>query len=197
MSKGNGAVNAIGKIITWLLVVLLILGIAGGITYFVLRSQGVTFYVEYGSERYFANGDGGAVWFPPESTETIFVKSLVGEEVNYSARVEANGANNFAFTTGGEIWYLWNDDTEKDDYTDIFDVKKSTDSFTITIPDDFSVEKAVEEKFGAEIVLQDESDIQDDLCYFVLVVSVDESTVRLPFSFSAITITLSPSEIVF
>lgn len=31
MSKANGTINAIGKIITYILVVLLVLGIAGGI----------------------------------------------------------------------------------------------------------------------------------------------------------------------
>lgn len=195
MSKVNGTINAIGKVITWLLIVLLVLGIAGMIAYFALRGQGVTFYVEYNNMRYFANGDGGAVWFPPENTETISVKSLLGEDVNYSAKVETNGANNFSFTTNGEIWHLWNDDTEKDDYTDIFGIEKNADSFTITIPADFSVEKAVEEKFGSDIVLQ--SEIQDDLCYFVLVISVDDSTVRLPFLFSYLTITLNPPSIVF
>ena len=195
MSKANGIINAIGKVITWLLIVLLVLGIAGTIAYFALRGQGVTFYVEYNNMRYFANGDGGAVWFPPENTETISVKSLLGEDVNYSAKVETNGANNFSFTTNGEIWHLWNDDTEKDDYTDIFGIEKNADSFTITIPADFSVEKAVEEKFGSDIVLQ--SEIQDDLCYFVLVISVDDSTVRLPFLFSYLTITFNPPSIVF
>ena len=59
MSKVNGVVNTITKIITWVLVVLLMLGIIGGVAYFALRSQGVTFYVEYGGEKYFAAGEGG------------------------------------------------------------------------------------------------------------------------------------------
>lgn len=42
MSKANGTINAIGKIITYILVVLLVLGIAGGISYFVLRNQGIS-----------------------------------------------------------------------------------------------------------------------------------------------------------
>ena len=197
MSKANGALGAVGKVITYILVVLLVLGIAGMVTFFVLRSQGVTFYVECYGEKYLANGYSDSLALLNGETHTFSVKSLTDGEVNYSVKVTSNGANNFTFTTGGEIWHLWNDDTEKDDYTDIFDIEKSTDNFTLTIPDHFTVEKAVEQKFGAEIVLQDESDIQDDLCYFVLIVSVDESTVRLPFSFSDLAVTLSPSEIVF
>ena len=197
MNKANGALGAIGKVITYILVVLLVLGIASMVAYFALRSQGVTYYVEYNGERYLANSDGGSLEFLNGTSPAFTVKSLTGKEVNYSVKITSNGANNFAFTTGGEIWHLWNDDTEKDDYTDIFDVEKGTDSFTITFPDHFTVEKAVEEKFGVEIVLQDESDIQDDLCYFVLIVSVDESTVRLPFSFSDLTVTLNPPQIIF
>ena len=197
MSKANGVLGAVGKVITYILVVLLVLGIAGMVTYSVLRSQGVTFYVEYNGERYIANGDGGSLALLNGETHTFSVKSLTDGEVNYSVKVTSNGANNFSFTTNGEIWYLWNDDETKDDYTDIFEVEKSADSFTITIPADFSVEKAVEEKFDGEIVLQDESDIQNDLCYFVLIVSVDESTVCLPFSFSDLTVTLNPPSIVF
>ncbi len=197
MSKNDGILGAAGKVITYILVVLLVLGIAGMAAYFVLRSQGVTFYVVYDGERYLANGDGGSLELLNGETNTFSVKSLTGGEVNYSVKVTSNGANNFSFTTGGEIWYLWNDDETKDDYTDIFEVEKSADSFTITIPADFSVEKAVEEKFDGEVVLQDESDIQNDLCYFVLIVSVDESTVCLPFSFFDFTVTLNPPSIVF
>lgn len=197
MSKNDGILGAAGKVITYILVVLLVLGIAGMAAYFVLRSQGVTFYVVYDGERYLANGDGGSLELLNGETNTFSVKSLTGGEVNYSVKVTSNGANNFSFTTNGEIWYLWNDDETKDDYTDIFEVEKSADSFTITIPADFSVEKAVEEKFDGEVVLQDESDIQNDLCYFVLIVSVDESTVCLPFSFFDFTVTLNPPSIVF
>ena len=60
MSKANGTINTIGKIITYILVVLLVLGIAGGISYFVLRNQGITYYVEYDGEKYLADSDGGS-----------------------------------------------------------------------------------------------------------------------------------------
>ena len=197
MSKANGALGAVGKVITYILVVLLVLGIAGMVTYFVLRSQGVTFYVEYNGERYIANGDGGSLALLNGETHTFSVKSLTDGEVNYSVKVTSNGANNFSFTTNGEIWYLWNDDETKDDYTDIFEVEKSADSFTLALSDGFTVKQALEEKYGSEIVPQNENNIQEGVNYFVVVVAVNESTVCLPFSFSDLTVTLIPPSIVF
>ena len=70
MSKANGTINAIGKIITYILVVLLVLGIAGGISYFVLRNQGITYYVEYDGEKYLADSDGGSLYLPPSDNTT-------------------------------------------------------------------------------------------------------------------------------
>ena len=131
MSKANGAMGAVGKVITYILVVLLILGIAGGITYFFMRSQGMNFYVEYGGTKYLANGESGSIKLLNGTSSAFTVKSLTGEEVNYSVRVMSNGANNFSFTANGEIWYLWNDDETKDDYTDIFEVEKNADSGSV------------------------------------------------------------------
>ena len=87
MGKSNGALGAIGKVITYILVVLLVLGIAGMVAYFALRAQGVTYYVEYNGERYIANGDGGSIALLNGKTYNFAVKSLTGEEVNYSVKV--------------------------------------------------------------------------------------------------------------
>ena len=104
MSKANGAMGAVGKVITYILVVLLVLGIAGGIAYFALRSQGVTFYVEYGGERYIANGDGGSLSLRAGDPHEFSVKSLTGGEVNFDVKVVSNSSNNFAFTCNGKVY---------------------------------------------------------------------------------------------
>ena len=195
MNKAGGVSNAIGKVITHILVVLFVLGIAGGVVYFALHSQGVTFYVEYSGERYFANSDGGSIKLTNSETHNFSVKPLTGGEVNYNVKIVSNGANNILFTTDGEIWYLWNDDTKKDDYSEVFGLQRQSDGFSLTIPDGFTVEKAIEIKYGADIELQDE--LKNDLCYFVITVSVEESTVKIPFNFFDLTITLNPPQIVF
>ena len=93
MSKSNsgGVLNSIGKVLTYIFVVLLVLGIAGMVAYFALRGQGVTYYVEYNGERYVANGDGGSLELLNGETHTFSVKSLTGGEVNYSVKVTSNG----------------------------------------------------------------------------------------------------------
>ena len=195
MSKAKGAGSAFGKVLTYILVVLLLLGIVGGVAYFFMRSQGMTFYVEYSGTRYLANGESGSIGLVNGTSPTFTVKSLTGEEVNYSVKVTSNGANNFSFTTNDEFWYLWNDDEAKDDYTDVFEVEKGTDGFTLTLPDGFTVEQAIEQKYDADIVLEQE--LQVDLNYFIIVVTVEDNTVRIPFRFSDFTVTLDTTHIIF
>lgn len=195
MSKANGVVNTIAKIITWVLVVLLVLGVAGGLAYLAMRSQGMTYYVEYGGERYVANGEGGSVWLPTDSERTFAVKSLTGNEVNYSVKVTSNDANNFDFVLNGENYQFFGTDDEKNDYTDVFGVTKTADGFMLVLPEDFTVEQAIEKKYGGDVELQ--SELQDDYCYFVLTVTADKSVVNLWFCFSRMEITLDPPTVVF
>lgn len=197
MSKASGVIDVLGKILTWVLVVLLVLGIAGMAVYFVLRLQGVTFYVEYKGERYFANGDGGSVWLPTDSENSFSVKSLTGGEVNYDITVQSNSSNNFDFVIGGEYKQFYSTTDENNDYAEVFGLQKKADGFSLTLPDHFTVEQAVETQYGGDIELQNGYEISDELCYFVITVTSDESTVSLWFTFSDLTISLDPPAIVF
>ena len=197
MSKANGALDAIGKVIMYILVVLLVLGIAGMVAYFALRAQGVTYYVEYGGERYVANGEGGYVWLPTDSERTFAVKSLTGGEVNYDVTVQSNYSNNFDFVIDGEYKQFYSTTDENNDYAAVFGLQKKADGFSLTIPDHFTVEQAVEMQYGGDIELQNGYEISDELCYFVITVTSGESTVSLWFAFSDLTVTLDPPQIVF
>ena len=197
MSKSNGALGAIGKVITYILVVLLVLGIAGMVAYFALRAQGVTYYVEYSGERYVANGDGGSLGLINGETYTFTVKSLTGGEVNYDVTVQSNYSNNFDFVIDGEYKQFYSTTDENNDYAAVFGLQKKADGFSLTIPDHFTVEQAVETQYGGDIELQNGYEISDDLCYFVITVTSDESTVSLWFTFSDLTVTLDPPQIVF
>ena len=197
MSKANGALGAVGKVITYILVVLLVLGIAGGIAYFALRSQGVTYYVEYGGEVYLAIGDGGNITLRTGETHEFSVKSLTGGEVNYDVKVVSNSANNFTFVYDGKPQSFCGTDEDLNDYSDIFSLEKAADGFSLSFPDGFTVEQAVEEKFGGEVLFDEE--LQSDKAYFVISVVADESSVDLWFVFGAkVTgVTLDPPQIVF
>ena len=198
MRKYNGGdvLNVIGKIITYILVVLLVLGIAGGVAYFFMRSQGMTFYVEYSGERYVANGDGGSIELLNGETHNFTVKSLTDGEVNYDVTVQSNSANNFDFALNGENYQFFGKNENKNDYSDIFGLQKKADGFSLTIPDHFTVEQAVETQYGGDIELQNGYEIDTDLCYFAITVTSDKSTVSLWFKFSYFTVTFDPPPIV-
>lgn len=196
MSKANGTINAIGKIITYILVVLLVLGIAGGISYFVLRNQGITYYVEYGGEKYLADSDGGSLYLPPSDKPRSFsVKSLTGGEVNFDVKITSNSANNFTFVYDGQPQKFYGTNEEQNDYSEVFGLEKSADGFTLSIPENFTVEEAVKMKYGGDIEIQ--GDLNYKLCYFVITVSVDKTAVNLWFNFTELTITLDPPSIIF
>lgn len=197
MSKANGALGAVGKVITYILVVLLVLGIAGGIAYFALRSQGVTYYVEYGGEMYLANGDGGNITLRTGETHEFSVKSLTGGEVNFDVKVVSNSSNNFTFTCNGKVYQFVSTEEKNNDYSEIFGLQKSAGGFSLSFPDGFTVEQAIEEKFGGEVLFDEE--LQSDKAYFVISVVADESSVDLWFVFGAkVTgVTLDPPQIVF
>lgn len=197
MSKSNGALGVIGKVIIYILVVLFVLGIAGMVAYFALRAQGVTFFVEYNGERYIANGDGGSIALLNGKTHDFAVKSLTGGDVNYDVAVRSNSANNFDFVLNGENYQFFSKNDENNDYAAVFGLQKKVDAFSLTFPDHFTVEQAVETQYGGDIELQDGYEISDDLCYFVISVTSGESSVLLWFMFSDFTVTLDTPQIVF
>ena len=197
MSKASGALDAVGKVITYVLVVLLVLGIAGMVAYFALRAQGVTYYVEYNGERYVANGDGGSLGLVNGETHIFAVKSLTGGEVNYSVSVRANSSNNFDFVLNGAYKQFYSTMDENNDYSEVFGLQKGSDGFSLTIPENFTVEKAIEIKYGGDIQLQKE--LQHGLYYFVITVTSEKRMVSLWFLFGEKIdgITLSPPSIIF
>ena len=81
MSKANGAKNGIVKVITWVLVVLLVLGGAGIIVRFALKDQGLNYYVEYNDKKYFANMESSDIWLSPIQENAFAVKSITGKPI--------------------------------------------------------------------------------------------------------------------
>ena len=186
--------NTFAKILSFLLVLLLLLGAAGLIAYFVLREQGVFFYVAFEDERYYSNSDGGGISLVSGQPYSFTVKSLTGEDVNYSVQVTSNSANNFDFVFGDEYWQFHDADEAKNDYTEIFQVEKTLDGFSLVVPD-LTVEQIVEEQFGGDIELV--SDLQYDAAYFLLTVTSGESVVELWFSIPGMLLELDQTAIVF
>ena len=187
--------SAAGKVIAWILVILLVAAAALAAGYYFLRDQGVTFYVEYGGTRYYANSDGGSIGLKSGETHSFSVKSLTGGEINFSAKVISNEANNFGFFVGGEFHRFYDDDEQNDDYSDVFGLTKSPNGFTVTISETMTVESAVEEKFGGDISPQTE--LQKDVCYFVITVTADGSSVNMWFKIDELLLSIDPPSIIF
>lgn len=197
MSKASRAGNAVGKVLTYILFVLLVLGVAGMIAYFTLRSQGVTYYVEFDGKRYFGNTDGGSLALADGTTHEFTVKSLSGGEVNFDVKVQSNSANNFAFTVDGVYKQFYSTTAENNDYSEIFGLQKDKGGFSLAVSDGLTVEQAVETKYGGDVLF--EKELENNKAYFVISVTAEESAVNLWFVFDVDVegITLNPPSITF
>ena len=195
MSKTGGALNTAGKVIMYIMIVLLIIGVAGGVTYFFLRSRGVTFYVTNEGHKYYSGMDGASIWLSPGETHSFSVRSLSGGVVKDTVTVLANVANKLGFFADQEFHRFYDNNEQNDDYSEIFGLKKSINGFTLTIPEEMTVRRAIEEKFGENLQLQTE--LQEGLCYFVLVVTAGESSVTLWFNIDELQLTIDPPSVVF
>ncbi len=193
----NKASNAFGKFVVWLLVVVLIVAVVGVALFFALREQGLTNYVEYNGERYMVGSDGGSFTLRTGETHEFSVKSLTGGEVEFDVKITSNSDNNIAFAYNEEYHNFYTGNAETDDYSDVFGLQAETDGFSVTIPQDMTVEQAIETKMGGDITLLDE--ISDSTAYFVITVTVDESSVDLLFVFGVEVsgVTLNPPSIIF
>ena len=193
MIKG---LNTAGKIVAWVLAILLIAGVAGVIVYFVAKEEGADYYVEYDGTKYYGNAEGGKLDITSGKEYRFEVKSLTGENVDFDVKVTSNPANNFEYTVDGKLCVWYGSDDKANDYTDIFNVQKEETGFTIRAPEQFGIYDILQAKNPGQTVDSGSLDAKD---YFLLTVSVEESSVAFRFGTSAATmgITLDPSEIVF
>lgn len=195
MSKAGGGMNTVTKIIVWVLVVLLLLGAAGVIVYYVLKDEGVSFYVEYNGERYYSSASEADLFFKTGDTYTFNVKSLTGENIDYSVSVHSNDKQNFTFAVADEFHYFYvADDTENNDYSNVFCLEKKAESFSVIVPKNMTVKKVVEMKYEREIQLQ--NDLQEGVSYFVITVTSGDDSLNLAFGFD-LKVYVNPPSIVF
>ena len=194
MSKSG---SVFGKFIVWLFVVILIVAVVGVVLFFSLREQGLINYVEYNGERYMVGSDGGCFSLRSGETHEFSVKSLGGGDVTLSVKITSNADNNIRFAYNDEFHYSYTGDIKMDDYSDVFSLQMDTDSFTISIPQDMTVETALETKYGGDITLIDE--LSDNKAYFVITVMVNDSLVDLGFVFGIKVsgVTLNSPSIIF
>lgn len=178
--KASGTVDAIGKIVTWILVVLLVLGIAGGAAYLAMKGSGISFYAETAGEKIFG-GTERELTFSTGQTYDFSVRALEGGEINYSVKVMANPENNFDFVLDGKTYRFSGEDEERKDYSEVFALTRRTDGFSLTIPEG-SAEKAVKAKFGEGVQIGKE--LSAELAYFSVTIEAGESRAQIFFRFA-------------
>lgn len=194
MSKRKDKVSStLSKIITYILVVLLLLGFAGVIVYFVAKNGGVSFYVEYNGDTYYSNSENQSIYLDT-GTHDFTVKSLSDEQADYTVKVVAVADSNFVFTIDELIYQFYGTDEANNDYSEVFGLQLIENGFTLSVPENFSVKQAVEEKYDGAVEL--EQPLQNDLCYFAISVVSGDNIVYLPFTFGLI-ITVDPPSIIF
>ena len=178
--KASGTVDAIGKIVTWILVVLLVLGIAGGAAYLAMKGSGISFYAETGGEKIFG-GTERELTFSTGQTYDFSVRALEGGDINYSVKVTANPENNFDYVLDGKTYRFSGEDEERNDYSEVFALTRRTDGFSLTIPEG-SAEKAVKAKFGEGVQIGTE--LSAELAYFSVTIEAGESRAQIFFRFA-------------
>ena len=197
MSRKSTAGNAVTKVITYILVVLLVLGVAGAAVALIMRDRGVTFYVESGDDRYLANDVEGYFTIYSGETYEFKVSAFDGGAMDYTVKVTANADNNFVFSVGEESYNFYGGEEGLNDYSSEFTVTKTETGFKMTVPENYSLQKVLESKYDGEVVLPE--DLDRSLSYFVLTITSGDSVVTIKLlSPSKVTdIELSTSKIIF
>lgn len=196
-TKGKTAAKIIGII----LVLLLLAGLVAIIYRFTngFNEDFKTFYVEYGgeqiltteSEMHLTSGNtyrfGVKYTFDTENTEPK----------GYNVKVVPNAQRDFDFTVDGER-YLY---SKQGDMTAAFGLKKSDTYFELSLPEDFSLEYALQSCYpGKEVVVPEEAADANAYPYMLVVSSYNDSVVyhiALSVGAEVTGVTLDPSQIIF
>lgn len=122
------------------------------------------------------------------------VNYLSDKHSDYTAKVVAVADNNFAFAVDGKMYQFYGTDEQSNDYSEIFNLQKTKNGFSVTVYDGFDVEQAVREKFDGNVVF--ESPLDDSLIYFQILVISGDYSVSIPICFE-LKIEIDPPSIIF
>ena len=196
-SKGQTAAKVIGVI----LVLVLLAGIVAVIYRFTngFNEDFKTFYVEYDGEQILTTES--EMHLVEGNTHRFDVKYTFdtgnSEPKDYNVKVIPNAERDFDFTVDGER-YLY---SKQDDMSAAFGLKKSDTYFELTIPQDFSLEYALQSCYPGKEVIVPEEAISSNAYPYMLVVSSYNGKMVYHIALSVGTevtgVTLDPSQIIF
>lgn len=196
-TKGKTAAKIIGII----LVLLLLAGLVAIIYRFTngFNEDFKTFYVEYGGEQILTTES--EMHLTSGNTHRFNVKYTFDTEntepKGYNVKVVPNAQRDFDFTVDGER-YLY---SKQGDMTAAFGLKKSDTYFELVIPEDFSLECALQSCYpGKEVVVPDEAAAANAYPYMLVISSYNDSVVyhiALSVGAEVTGVTLDPDHIIF
>lgn len=196
-SKGQTAAKVIGVI----LVLALLAGIVAVIYRFTngFNEDFKTFYVEYDGEQILtAESEMHLVSGNTHRFEVRYTFDTENAEPkDYNVKVVPNAERDFDFTVDGER-YLY---SKQDDMSAAFGLKKSDTYFELTIPQDFSLEYALQSCYpGKEVIVPEEAMSANAYPYMLVVSSYNGNIVyhiALSVGTEVTGVTLDPSQIIF
>ena len=196
-TKGKTAAKIIGII----LVLLLLAGLVAIIYRFTngFNEDFKTFYVEYGGEQILTTES--EMHLVSGNTHRFDVKHTFdtedAEPKGYNVKVVPNAQRDFDFTVDGER-YLY---SKQGDMTAAFGLKKSDTYFELVIPEDFSLEYALQSCYpGKEVVVPEEATDANAYPYMLVISSYNDSVVyhiALSVGAEVTGVTLDPDHIIF
>lgn len=196
-TKGKTAAKIIGII----LVLLLLAGLVAIIYRFTngFNEDFKTFYVEYGGEQILTTES--EMHLVSGNTHRFDVKYTFdtenAEPKGYNVKVVPNAQRDFDFMVNGER-YLY---SKQGDMTAAFGLKKSDTYFELVIPEDFSLEYALQSCYpGKEVVVPEEAANANAYPYMLVVSSYNDSVVyhiALSVGAEVTGVTLDPDHIIF
>ena len=196
-TKGKTAAKIIGII----LVLLLLAGLVAIIYRFTngFNEDFKTFYVEYGGEQILTTES--EMHLTSGNTHRFNVKYTFDAEntepKGYNVKIVPNAQRDFDFTVDGER-YLY---SKQGDMTAAFGLKKSDTYFELVIPEDFSLEYALQSCYpGKEVVVPEEAEEANAYPYMLVVSSYNDSVVyhiALSVGAEVTGVELDPSQIIF
>lgn len=196
-TKGKTAAKVIGII----LVLLLVAGLVAIIYKFTngFNEDFKTFYVEYGGKQILTTES--EMQLSSGNTHRFEVKYTFdtenAEPKDYNVKIVPNAERDFDFTVDGER-YLY---SKQGDMTAAFGLKKSDTYFELTIPEDFSLETALQSCYpGKEVVVPEEAEEANAYPYMLVISSYNDSVVyhiALSVGAEVTGVTLGPSQIIF
>lgn len=196
-TKGKTAAKIIGII----LVLLLLAGLVAIIYKFTngFNEDFKTFYVEYGGKQILTTES--EMHLVSGNTHRFDVKYTFdtenAEPKGYNVKVVPNAQRDFDFTVDGER-YLY---SKQGDMTAAFGLKKSDTYFELVIPEDFSLEYALQSCYpGKEVIVPEEAAGANACPYMLVISSYNDSVVyhiALSVGAEVTGVELDPDHIIF